>query len=36
MLCRAALLASEGYITLALAFFGTEGLPPIYKEINIG
>ncbi len=27
---RAALLASKGYVTLALAFFGVDDLPPIY------
>ena len=32
---RAALLASRGFVTFALAFFGVEDLPPTYSEFDI-
>ena len=32
---RAALLASYGFVTLALAFFGVEGLPAVYSDFDI-
>ena len=32
---RAALLASKGFVTLALAFFGVDHLPKVHFEIKI-
>jgi len=32
---RAALLASKGFVTLALAFFGVDQLPKIYSDLDI-
>jgi dipeptidyl aminopeptidase/acylaminoacyl peptidase len=32
---RAALLASRGFVTLALAFFGVDGMPEVYNDIEV-
>ena len=32
---RAALLASYGFVTLALAFYGVEGLPAVYSSFEM-
>ena len=33
--CRAALLASYGYVTLALAFYGLADLPSLYDSFDL-
>ena len=35
VICRAAVLASHGFVTLALAFYGVDGLPPLIEKFDM-